>query len=135
MPKKKKDPWTAPERRVGDPRLKGVSVGRVPEHLAHLKGMSVQVADSSTRFDKWIAAPATRPRCLLCLCGQGLETGAQLFRKDRWLLPSGEVAAFAELVVADELRIGLLSQVAQRRVDLAKECTDAHRQRDALGER
>jgi len=64
---------------------------------------------------------------------QRLEPCAQLFHKKLRLFPCREVTAFVELVVVDEVRVGLLDPAPRRRVKLFREDADGHRDGDAPG--
>src|SRR4051794_13242205 len=49
------------------------------------------------------------------------------------LFPGGEVRAFVELVVMDEIGVRLLCPTARRRVDFVREDADGNRDLDAPG--
>src|SRR5215831_7362867 len=58
------------------------------------------------------------------------EARAQLFRKQLWLLPRGEVAAPVGLVEVDEVGVNLLGPATRRLEDLAGEHREGDRERD-----
>src|SRR6185369_12598220 len=63
---------------------------------------------------------------------QRLERRAHLAGEQLRLLPGGEVTAFRQLVVVNELRIGPLSPSPRYRVDLVRIDADCDRDANAL---
>src|SRR5215471_5444944 len=66
------------------------------------------------------------------LLSQGLEGRAELRDEDLRLLPRGEVTALCDLVVVDELRVGLLRPALRRLVELVRISRHGDGDRDAL---
>src|SRR5262245_15111150 len=66
------------------------------------------------------------------LAAQRLEARTQLFREELRLLPAGEVPALGQLVVVDQLWIGLLGPTPRRRVEFVREHAHGSRDGDAL---
>jgi hypothetical protein len=62
-----------------------------------------------------------------CLSPHGLERGSNLLAEQFGLLPSCEVPAFGNLVVVDELRVGLGEPSLRRLVHFAGKDGDADR--------
>src|SRR5688500_5633158 len=76
-------------------------------------------------------APANEGRCTRSnrvMSAQRSKAGADLFHEQLRLLPGGEVPALVELVVMEQLGIGLLRPAPRHLIELVRE--DAHGYRD-----
>src|SRR5262245_18627449 len=90
------------------------------------------------RFDFWIrrrGVRATRTPFPIASgsLAQRSKRSAHLGTEELRLLPRREVGALVELVVVDEVRIGLLRPTARSRVDLVREDAHSYRDLDAPG--
>src|SRR5687768_11763870 len=64
---------------------------------------------------------------------QRFERRAYLYREELWLFPGGEVTAFVELVVIDELGVGPLRPASRGLILFAREYAHGNGNGDALG--
>src|ERR1700754_3440488 len=102
---------------MAPPRLAAAPQGRRPGLRPH--GHPAPTVEAAT--------PKGTPRRTQRLAKRP-ERGAELLGEDLRLLPGREVAAFVDLVVVDEIRIGPLGPAPRRLVQLARK--DGHRGRD-----
>src|SRR5215217_2581483 len=82
-------------------------------------------------------APANEGRCtrsnrVMCSAKRS-KARADLVDEQLRLFPGGEVPALVELVVVDQLGIGVLSPAARRLIELVGEDAHGHRDVHALG--
>src|SRR5439155_23595178 len=68
-----------------------------------------------------------------CRLAQWLEGRAHLFREVLGLFPGGEVTTLVHLVEVDDVVVGLLDPAARGPPDLARERSEADRDRDRRG--
>src|SRR5215211_1248957 len=85
-----------------------------------------------TRNGRMSLAVSTVLLMTTSLLAQGSEGGAEFGGEELWLLPGGEVVALVDLVVVDEVGIGLFGPAPGGLIELVGEHADRGRDRGTL---